>query len=229
MIYLDVGGNMSSRMDKYRNELPQDVKRSQKNQLLYEQLDDDLEDNRSKLISSLGDTIESDLAKLDAIIKKYDNYKREQGQNSKHESIRKLNIELEENSLLSLNLKDYINYKNIITGNRRTLKKVHEQDEKIEKLIETILKTSNSNKDVNQSLNLSRLNRQLSKYDNNLRKPSKFTRSKDTSERKKFFDFDITEEDDDDKKLNLKIKALVGIIFIVNSIIIIFVIYNSIK
>lgn len=217
---------MASRMDKYYGERSEDLNRSQKNQLLYDRLEYLEEDDKTHLIDSLSRTIENDLAKLDEILKGCADYKRDLEQQAIKKDLDILNDQIYDGKYMRTNTRYHNISKNVITGNNRKIKRVKAKDKKIRELIDMILNTSYSNKYGYENSN-------KSKYYDYQEELKETRRVKKKSEKfieiSKIFQFLDSDDTSDERKLNLRVKAIVGIIFLINTIIIVFMICNSLK
>lgn len=217
---------MASRMDKYYGERSEDLNRNQKNQLLYDRLEYLEEDDKTHLIDSLSRTIESDLAKLDEILKGCADYKRDLEQQALKKDLDILNDQTYDSKYMRTNTRYHNSAKNVITGNNRKIKRVKAKDKKIRELIDMILNTSYSNKYGYENPN-------KSKYFDYQEEIKETRRVKKKSEKfleiSKIFQFLDSDDTSDERKLNLRVKAIVGIIFLINTIIIVFMICNALK
>lgn len=217
---------MASRMDKYYGERSEDLNRNQKNQLLYDRLEYLEEDDKTHLIDSLSRTIESDLAKLDEILKGCADYKRDLEQQALKKDLDILNDQTYDSKYMRTNTRYHNIAKNVITGNNRKIKRVKAKDKKIRELIDMILNTSYSNKYGYENPN-------KSKYFDYQEEIKETRRVKKKSEKfleiSKIFQFLDSDDTSDERKLNLRVKAIVGIIFLINTIIIVFMICNALK
>lgn len=217
---------MASRMDKYYVKRSEEPNRRDKNQLLYDRLEYLEQDDKTHLIDSLSRTIESDLAKLDEILKGCADYKRDLEQQALKKDIDILNEQIYDSKYMRSNTRYHNSSKNVITGNNRKIKRVKAKDKKIRELIDMILNTSYSSKYGFENPN------KLKCFDyqeeiNETRRVKK--KSDKFLEISKIFQFLDSDDTSDERKLNLRVKAIVGIIFLINTIIIVFMICNALK
>ncbi len=234
MIYL--GGNMASRMDKYYDRRFQNTKRSHRNRLLYEEIDLEiaLEKLYDEVILPLNEVAKNGVQKKD---KNYDLNTSEQKQLFLDED--KIDVPTNINDYLKI-MDDYVKSQNIQPKKVRKLKLHKDQDEKIKELIAIITNTSNLNKSnyKKSKLNMkdytyyfdtpvikekSKINIILDKCKNILKKNNK------KSDNSKILPSKGSFEKNETRKLNLKVKYIVGIIFLINSLIIISVVCFAIK
>lgn len=206
MIYL--GDNMASRMEKYHDKRPRLGKRSQRNSFLYDLLES----------GSLDRANEINITKLEGLFHTYEDYK------YKHAKRQQIPIEKRpQRTDLYQNLKQE---SNASIGDISKPKPSEEQN--IKELIHTITSTSS----LKQS-DLSNM-KQPSREKQNIKKDnieSLFQQTIPTTQKKsvnvsKNY---IVDEKEKRRKLNLRVKYISGILFIINVLIIIFLIYRAIK
>lgn len=195
---------MASRMEKYHDKRPNLGKRSQRNSFLYDLLES----------GSLDRANEINITKLEGLFHTYEDYK------YKHAKRQQIPIEQRlERTNLYQNLKSDSSLESIS-------KPKTSEDQNIKELIHTI--TSNS------SLNYPNIkSKQAHENQNSTKKTnieSLFGKQETISHKsvplKEKYKID---EKSKKRKLNLKVKYISGILFIINIIIILFLIYRAIK
>lgn len=170
---------MASRMKKFHNKQFLIEKRSQRNQLLYEEIEKLLDIDNSKPISSLKDDNKLNITRLERLFNNYERYKySKQPLKNNNDSYKYLNIN---------DIKD--------------------------KNDNNLLSNQTINKKIPDNFTSNNIEMLFNKNDSSYNSFDQYLKNNKIIKNKKF---------------NLKIKYIVGIIFLVNSIIILFLIYNTI-
>lgn len=231
MIYL--GDTMASRMERYYNEKSKTTRRSQRNQRLYEQMDDFL-DNQSRGLET---------TRIERLFESYDEYKNQAKRSKSYE------IEKKENNFFNEDEEVYHMLKTMNQNTEQHLQKTripkgitNEEDKKIRDLISTITNTSYLSKREYQNRKSSIVNDpyETKKEENPKRNieylldQAKFLVQKKRNEMKLkemdqlLYPYDEAKREQV-RKLQLKIKYGSGILFIIFSFIILLLIMNTIR
>lgn len=235
MIYL--GGTMASRMERYYSEKPKTIKRSEKNSLLYRQIDDILTTNRD-------DDKEGSLAttRIERLFKSYDDYKYQEREKKYYPKVEQRTFADDEEEL----------YHMLKTMNETTsqhLEKIRhprgiteKEDRKIKELISTITTTSRLSR-LYPSLPIhsenacspldSRVAKSKKSIDSLLEEAKYLVQKKRNELKLKEMDLLLHPYDDVSReeicKRNLKIKYGAGIAFLIVSFLIILLLVKSIR
>lgn len=201
---------MASRMDKYYNRRLENAKRSERNRLLYQRLDII---NDDELNRPLDRNYEGDLTKLKTIFKDYDDYRYGKDLSNDESDIDELDYDVYDD--LKFN---YETYENNYDDDKYKEDSFEKADKKIKELVDIIK--------INSQLNTS--DKQLANEEVNndaIVKEDRLVKNKNLETIK----LQTLNKDNRINKSNLKIKMIVGIIFIINTLLIIFLIYKSVK
>lgn len=209
---------MASRMEKFHNRRPLTGKRSQKNQLLYKHIENLLEINNEEFISKHSTENEKSITKLENIFDNYEHYKHAKKERTRSYDSYKENMDIYN----SLNEFEY----DLSHLSRMSRFKEKEKFELSDNYNLTDI-TSHLN---NKSLKTPDIKKEESISTNNLESlfSQKNEFSKNKKQNKTTNKIYINDEEYKKRKSNLKVKKIVGIIFIINTIIILFLIFRSI-
>lgn len=219
---------MASRVEKYYNEPEPVINRSQKNQVLYE------------AISELDKITEDELARLQKLFNDYEGRKipKKDHQLKEEKSRKQLNQKIYEEleSILEYdNSYDDPLYYDVPYYNEPGFKvnqtPVDEKDEKkIRELLDAISTHLNLlEKQESHLQNLKKTAHQPSKQKKTRVDVKSLFENKIQNPFQKNTLLEREKNDIEERKLNLKVKVIVGIAFIINFIIIIWIIYNAIR
>lgn len=202
---------MASRMDKYYNRRLENAKRSERNRLLYQRLDIINDDDDFE--RPLDRNYEGDLTRLKTIFKDYDDYRYGKYPSEEENIADELDYDVYDDLKF-----DYESYQNNDINDKYKEDSFEKADKKIEELVDIIKINSQLNTNDKQSSNKDENNEYVLKAD-------KITGDED----QELISSQILNKDDRLNKTNLKIKIIVGIIFIINTMLIVFLIYKSVK
>lgn len=201
---------MASRMDKYYNRRLENAKRSERNRLLYQRLDII---NDDELNRPLDRNYEGDLTKLKTIFKDYDDYRYGKDLSNDEGDIDELDYDVYDD--LKFN---YETYENNYDDDKYKEDSFEKADKKIKELVDIIK--------INSQLNTSDKHLANEEVNNDaIVKEDRLVKNKNLETIK----LQTLNKDNRINKSNLKIKMIVGIIFIINTLLIIFLIYKSVK
>lgn len=201
---------MASRMDKYYNRRLENAKRSERNRLLYQRLDII---NDDELNRPLDRNYEGDLTKLKTIFKDYDDYRYGKDLSNDESDIDELDYDVYDD--LKFN---YETYENNYDDDKYKEDSFEKADKKIKELVDIIK--------INSQLNTSDKHLANEEVNNDaIVKEDRLVKNKNLETIK----LQTLNKDNIINKSNLKIKMIVGIIFIINTLLIIFLIYKSVK
>lgn len=226
MSYL--GDGMASRMEKYYNQRSRIASRSYRNQSLYQELDDlKSDDELSTSSSNIMDEFKSN--QVNKSNNFYNDYKFNQvvdGDLGNRLLERQKSRYYDLNGVYSRDLYDM----QIRQENHKEISA--EDTRRIEELIDAITSTSRLSKINTKELNKLK-NFDTSNY-NNIEiishSPNNFANQKiEEKDLKEFNEFFQSFNDDEKRKFNLKLKVLVGLVIIIITGLIIFLIYKDIK
>lgn len=226
---------MASRMEKYYNQRSRIASRSYRNQLLYQELDS-FQDEDS-FISSFDEEERLKNESINTQSGIYDDYRQLQERSMILESdLGNRLLERQKNKYYDMNGIDY-QFLHDVRTRQQYMKKINSEEAKrIEELITTITDTSRLSK-----INAKELDKlkcfdaaKQNKYQNDIEiitQGSKVFDSKKIEDKdlKDFNEFVTTFSNDEKRKDNLKLKVLVGLIIIIITFVIIFLIYKDIK
>lgn len=219
---------MASRMEKFHNMRSLIGKRSQRNQLLYKQIETLLEINNEKTTSSYNDENEKSINKLENLFDNYETYKHAEKEQPRLKRYYSDDIDIYN----ELNEFDYD------LSRLSRISRLKERDNYDDK--NDLLSTFNNTSHYKENLNLNNIAEENIKepVDNKINNDSKgdiqsLFNNKENFKDEKLIDkssiHDKDIEDEKKRKLNLKIKFITGIIFIINTIIIMVLVFKSIK
>lgn len=202
---------MASRMEKYYNQPSSNTNRSQKNRLLYQEIDN----LRQR---------ETDITRVERLLKNYEDYKTIHNRHN-NETIEEQDSNFQRNKYNTYRLKTDNPYQKEISI---------EEDQKIKQLIDTITMTSYLNKRkpnaIEQSLFSNQEYKRKATNINDLFNELKYPKSKkEKISLNDFFSIHKDDEKEKTRKANLRVKIIVGLLFLMNTVAIIFLIYKAIK
>ncbi len=202
---------MASRMEKYYNQSSSNTKRSQKNQLLYQEIDNLYQK-------------ETDITRVERLLKNYQDYKTIHNRYN-DETIEELDSNFQRNKYNTYRLK---------ADNLHQREMNIEEDQKIRRLIDHITMTSYLNKRksnlIEQNLFSKKEYKKKATNINDLFNELKYSSpKKEETSLNDFFDVHKDDEKEKTRRANLKVKIIVGILFLINTIAIFFLIYRAIK
>lgn len=220
---INLGGNMSNRIDKYNLDQNLVTKRSQRNKVLYEKVDifDDDYDFKESLFSEIKNQVDQE--KTNHVLDYYQNEEQKFQEIPKEDE-----IETKYDWMYyDLMMEDYYTLQEL-KKQREYRRKQKEESEKIRKLIDMIISNSNLNRQNNSIFPLKEFNNNHSSLN------SKNLVTTDISNPTKEYNFlsslnGIFDDSYKQKGSYLKLKIVVGILFVIVSIIIGLLIYKDIQ